>query len=214
MVDHNPSTASALEVFFLQILNLELDQAKVELTVQSHRAFMASSLDDREQERTARAINGEIVSESETENLVGVSEISSEEGKALIKKRRMAIRRKAMRLRTKAIAEQSFLCRKVTNRTSKLLQDCPTIGAEIESFAQDNNVSADAWRRTGVLTFDGNVKLGNKVTYKRIKEHIEKVLSYGSIVELCVPRNKRRRSAKRLSKSDDKKSKKRIYSQI
>ena len=169
--------------------------------MQSHRAFLASSLDDSEQERTARAINGEIVSESETECLVGVSEVSSEEGKALIKKRRMAIRRKAVRLRTKAIAEQACLSRKVTKRTSKLLQDCPTIGEEIESFVQDNNVGADAWRRTGVLTFDGNVKLGNKVTYKRIKEHVEKVfnrkVSYGSIVELCVPRNKRRSSAKR-----------------
>ena len=39
---------------------------------------MASSLDDSEQER---AINGEIVSKSETENLVEVSEIPSEEGK-------------------------------------------------------------------------------------------------------------------------------------
>ena len=71
----------------------------------------------------------------------------------------------------------------------------------IESFVQDNNVGADAWRRTGVLTFDGNTKLGKKVTYKRIQEYVEKVfgrkVSYGSIVELCIPRNKRRRSAKR-----------------
>ena len=40
-----------------------------------------------------------------------------------------------------------------------------------------------------------------KVTYKRIQEHVEKVfgrkVSYRSIVELCIPRNKRRRSAKR-----------------
>ena len=89
----------------------------------------------------------------------------------------------------------------MSNRTSKLLQDCPNIGAVIESFVQDNNVGADAWRRTGVLTFDGNTKLGKKVTYKRIQEHVEKVfgrkVSYGSIVELCIPRNKRRRSAKR-----------------
>ena len=158
-VDQNPNTASALEEFCLQIPHLELDQAKVELSVQSHRAFMASSLNDSEQERTARAINGEIVSDSETKCFVGVSEVSSEEGKALVKKRRMAIRRKAVKLCTKAIAEQAFLSGKVTKRTSKLLQNCPTIGAEIESFVQDNNVGADAWRRTGVLTFDGNVKL-------------------------------------------------------
>lgn len=87
------------------------------------------------------------------------------------------------------------MSRKVSKRTSKIMQDCPTIGAEIESFVQDHNVGADAWHRTGVLTFDGNSKLGNKVTYNRIQEHVEKIfdhkLSYGSIVELCVPRSKR-----------------------
>ena len=29
------------------------------------------------------------------------------------------------------------------------------------------------WRRTGVLTFDGNRKLKKKVTYRSIKEHLE-----------------------------------------
>ena len=101
----------------------------------------------------------------------------------------MAIQRKAARWRVKAKAEQRFLSRKVSKRTSKLLQDCPTIGAEIESFVQDHNIGADAWRRTGVQTFDGNAKLGNKVTYKRIQKHVEQVfgrkVSCGSIVELC-----------------------------
>ena len=31
----------------------------------------------------------------------------------------------------------------------------------------DSNVGADAWRRTGVLTFDGNLRVSNKVTYER-----------------------------------------------
>ena len=205
MVDDNLNTAGSLEEFFLQIPSLEIEQAKLKLTVQSHRAFMASSVQDCEQDKIARAINGEVVSDSDSEPecLVGVStiNINSEEGKIFIKKKRMAIKNKAARLRKKAKAERKFLSRQVSNRTSKLLQDCPNIGAVIESFVQDNNIGADVWRRTGVLTFDGNTKLGKKVTYKRIQEHVEKVfgrkVSYGSIVELCIPRNKRRRSAKR-----------------
>ena len=63
------------------------------------------------------------------------------------------------------------------------------------------NVGADSWRRTGVLTFDGNTKLAQKVTYERIRAHLKKhynrKFSYGSVVELCVARNKRRRSAVR-----------------
>ena len=60
---------------------------------------------------------------------------------------------------------------------------------------------ADSWRHTGILTFDGNTKLAQKVTYERIRAHLKKhynrKFSYGSIVELCVARNKCRRSAAR-----------------
>ena len=51
-----------------------------------------------------------------------------------------------------------------------------------------------------MLTFDGNVRVKKKVTFKRIKEHLQSVygeeISYGTIVQLCVARNKRHRSAK------------------
>ena len=62
----------------------------------------------------------------------------------------------------KRLKQNETISRQVSNRTSKLLQDCPNIGAVIESFVQDNNVGVDAWRRTGLLTFDGNTKLGKK----------------------------------------------------
>ena len=62
-------------------------------------------------------------------------------------------------------------------------------------------MGADAWRRTGVLTFDGNTKVKRKVTYNRIREHLQSMyhrhFSYGSVVQLCVARNKRRRSSLR-----------------
>ena len=58
-----------------------------------------------------------------------------------------------------------------------------------------------AWRRTGVLTFDGNANINDEVMYKKIQTHLENVygrkFAYGTVVELCVARNKRRRSSKR-----------------
>ncbi len=75
------------------------------------------------------------------------------------------------------------------------------MGKDIEAFVKENRIGADAWRRTGVATFDGNLKRGPRVTYQRIKEHLEKkyetTFSYGAVVQLSVVKNKRRRSAKR-----------------
>ena len=65
----------------------------------------------------------------------------------------------------------------------------------IETFVQEGNVGADAWRRTGVLTFDGNTNLKQKAIYERIHQHLEEVykckFSFGSIIQLCMPRNDR-----------------------
>lgn len=100
----------------------------------------------------------------------------------------------------KTIADKHFLSRKISKHTSKILKECPDVGKVIEAYVQDRNVGADAWR-TGVLTFDGNLKLKEKATYEGIQRHLQSVygrkFSYGSVVELCIPRNKRRRSAKR-----------------
>lgn len=77
----------------------------------------------------------------------------------------------------------------------------PDIGNTIEEFVKECIVGADAWHRTGMLTFDGNVKVKKKATYDRIKEHLEekysRKFSYGTVVELCVARNKRRKSSQR-----------------
>lgn len=72
---------------------------------------------------------------------------------------------------------------------------------KIEEFVKERSVGADAWRRTGVLTFDGNKQVKEKVTYERIRVHLQEVykraISYGTVVQLCCARNKRRLSAKR-----------------
>ena len=53
-------------------------------------------------------------------------------------------------------------------KISDILSTCPDIGKTMELFVQQHNVGADAWRRTGVLTFDGNANLKDKVTYEKI----------------------------------------------
>ena len=77
----------------------------------------------------------------------------------------------------------------------------PDIGEVIERFARERRVGADSWRRTGLLTFSGNVKRGPKVTYRTIKEHLEhhygRKFGYGTIVQLCSIHNKRKLSRKR-----------------
>ena len=82
-----------------------------------------------------------------------------------------------------------------------ILKDHPDIGKANEEYVQERNVGADVWRRTGVLTFDGNTKVKQKVTFRRIKEHLESMynhkFAYGTIVQLCVAINWRRRSAHR-----------------
>ena len=84
---------------------------------------------------------------------------------------------------------------------SRILKRFPNIGKDVEEFVKSRKVGADAWHRTEVLTFDGNVKQGPKVTYRSIQQHLQTKygtkISYGTTVQLSVIRNKRRLSAKR-----------------
>ena len=80
-----------------------------------------------------------------------------------------------------------------------IVKEFPTIGKEIEDYVRSCNVGADAWQRTGVLTFDGNLHVKSKAIFGRIRDHLIKKFgrnfAYGTVVELCVARNKRRNSA-------------------
>lgn len=106
------------------------------------------------------------------EDLVGLSDITSEKGKEIVQKQREAIKSRAQRLKVRMIAEECFLLAKFI--FSKIPQKCPNIGKTIEDFVSANCVGVDQWRRTGVLTFDGNVKVGKKVTYQRIQQHFKR----------------------------------------
>jgi len=93
------------------------------------------------------------------------------------------------------------LQRKSSQHLNSTVNKFPDVGEKIEEIVKSNNVGADAWRRTGVLTFDGNIKNTQKVTYEKIRKHLQNIykchFSYGSVVQLCVARNMRHKSAQR-----------------
>lgn len=122
--------------------------------------------------RTERHINEEVVSDSDSE-YEPIHDSSSM--KDVLRKKRLALKRRARRLRAKLTAERRFLTRRILRQTSKIIEECPDIGEVIEKYVEDHSVGADAWRRTGLPTFDGNSKLQDKVTYKKTKGHLQEV---------------------------------------
>ena len=128
-------------------------------------------------------------------------DLRSAEGKEVVKKHRTIIKRMAKRQEAKVVAERGLLKRKVSKKVSKVLQRFPNIGKDIEEFVQSKRCGADSWRRTGVTTFDGNRKKGPKASFRSIQEHLQQKydtkIGYGTVVQMCVVRNKRKLSAKR-----------------
>ena len=91
-----------------------------------------------------------------------------------VKKKKASFGRLKKRLIAKEVTTRALLKRKVPTAVSKTLVKFPNIGKNIEQFARENRIGADALYCTGVLTFTGNIKRGPKITYSRIKEHLEK----------------------------------------
>ena len=126
--------------------------------------------------------------------------MSSAKVQQVVAKKRQALARKVRREKAKAIASRNFLGRKITRRMKTIIDKFPDIGQTIENYVKECNVGADAWRRTGVLTFDGNRRVKQKATYRRIQQHLQDTydhkFSYGTTIQLCVARNRRHRSSK------------------
>ena len=163
-------------IYCIQDLKPVTDNKK-DLLERSYRCFIASNGDATEDGRIARMMNGEVVtdSESDADALECGNSVLSDRVKQTIVKHRAAIKRQNQRHKAKLLAEQCFLSRKVTKNVRGILLDYPNIGKEIETFVSERNVGADCWRRTGVLTFDGNRKIKEKVTYERIRQHLQKL---------------------------------------
>lgn len=184
---------------YLSGCNLDVNEER--LVEQSRQAYL-------ERERQCiTAENSDTLSDSESDNpddWVEVDDIASKQAKEMVAKQWKRLKQRSRIKAAKAIAQAGLLKRRVTKKVSRILQKYPNIGKDIEEFVTEQKVGADAWRRTGVLTFSYGKNYEEsslKVTYKRIRKHLEKKyqakLSHGTIVQLCVARNKRRISAKR-----------------
>ena len=176
----------------------------IRVTTVSYEAFKVDEmLNSYIRNKKNREINEEIITDSELDNptyYLKAGSAKSEHAQEIIKKKIATIQRQKRRRRAKLIAERHFLGR-TSKRLSTIIQKHPNIGKTIEMFVQDCYVGADQWRRTGVLTFDGNRPIKKKCTYGRIKQYLESVywrkFAYGTVVQLCVCRNRRRLSAHR-----------------
>ena len=149
--------------------------------------------------------DGLIVSDSDSSDAEvwqkGISNVFDNNGRLLIEKKRASLKRKTVRVAKRRIMEKRFLRRRRSQRVGKIIKECPGIGEVIEEYVAQCGAGADAWRRTGVVTFDGNKKVQKKATFKRIKAFLEEKykrnFAYGTVVQMCIARNKRRRSAGR-----------------
>lgn len=196
--DSNENLRKECERFYRGLASYHLSNKEVELTQQSYTAFKC----DEEQhsynrEKIAQMLNGDIVTDSESDD----PDLYHKDKQLAIKKKVGSLKRSARRRKAKRIADRKFLKRSYSTRANSILEKYPDIGQSIEEYVQSCNVGADMWRRTGVLTFDGNTRVKKKATYRRIKEYLQdrygRTFSYGTVVELCVARNKRRKSSQR-----------------
>ena len=158
----------------------------------SFEAFIADEeLNSSFKLREARALNGVIVSDSEpddTEKISQVKNVLDESKKEIVLKKRMSLKCAATRLKMKRVAQSKLLRRRISCKAKGIVKRFPDISERIEQFVRQNNVEADHWRRTGVLTFDGNAKNTQKVTYEKIRQrlgnHYKHKFSYDSFVSL------------------------------
>ena len=183
------SLESVLNTFATRLHNFNLKESELYVIEQSRQVYnLTKQLNEKEDDID----NGIILSESDCEDVHELSTIKDpldDKGKEVLKRKRDFIKRKATRDIKKRIAERRFLQRRRSKKVKRLEDECPDIGATIEEFVRKRGVGADAWRRTGVLTFDGNRKLGKKVTFRTIQAHLEAKYHRKSVMELlssCV----------------------------
>ena len=184
---------------------LQITKKEKQLLEISREAFHADEkLNGQQRSRHADMLNGFIVTDSESDDPDVIEKAVTPVDSSLkdvIQKKRTAIRHQAQRLKAKHIQEQHFLHHRRSKKVKDIIKEYPDIGHKIEEYVESCNVGADAWRRTGVLTFDGNSNVNKKVTYERIRKHLElhygRHFSYGTVVQLCIARNRRWRSSLR-----------------
>ena len=107
---------------------------QIDLILQSKEAYAAAKHDASDSKRTARALDGCVVADSEektSELFARASEPLCPATQLLIAKRRKRIQQQKRRIRAKAIVEGRILSRKRSSRISTMLSSCPDIGKTI-----------------------------------------------------------------------------------
>ena len=115
------TTTKLTQTILHQLPDLKLSKQQEQLVLLSVQAFIAAKNDQCEDERVARMVNGDIVTDSESDNpedYCGLKNVLSETGRTFITKRRASIKRRAQRERARVIAEQRFLSRNITKHVS------------------------------------------------------------------------------------------------
>lgn len=115
---------------YRSLLKASLNPEEAHLIDQSYYAFVSAKNDTYDQEGTAWALNGEVVSDSESDNpesYTGVSDPLSDRAKQLVAKKHMHFyQAKGKEATAKGYAERHFLSCRVSKKVSKTLQDCPS----------------------------------------------------------------------------------------
>ena len=181
--------------FASQLQNLGLSVDEFNLVEQSCTAYLS---DVMQKEMRIQEIVEEVSSGEEPEGNDGDEEL--DENKLLVKLKLIKDKGKK---RAKDEIEMRGLNgkRKSSKSAQSVLSRHPDIGEVMEQIVREADVGADKWRRTGVYTFTGDTKTEKRMTFKRLQErlssHYGEKFSYGTVLHLCVHRNKRRISSRR-----------------
>ena len=182
-----------LSDFASQLQNLGLSDEEFRLTEQSRVVYLSEM-----QEKETRA---EEIAEEVDENDLAPSETMNNINEEAIQQKLQQIKDKARKKAQAEIETCGLFKRKTGNRMDSIDKRHPDIGEVMEKIVAEADVDADKWRRTGVYTFSGDTKKEKRITFKSLSEklsnHYGEKISYGTVIQLCVPRNKRRLSSKR-----------------
>lgn len=153
--------------FYLSSSDVTVEEEK--LIEESRQAYLET---ERRQYHTEES--ADIVSDDESDvvnpdDWLSVTGLDTEAAKEMIVKQRKIYKRKKRTRAVKAVTESRLLRKRLPNRVPNILLKYPNIGDEIEKFVRERKIGADAWRRTGVLTF----------TYGKTVEGMEPNLDMG-----------------------------------
>ena len=148
-----------------------------------------------------KEIRAETIEEGEDENDLTSSETVGNIDSEAIQRKLRQIKGKARKKARAEIEGSGLFQRKSVHRMDAIEKRHPDIGEVMEKIVTEADVGADKWRRTGVYTFSGDTKKEKRITFKslaeKLSDHYGEKISYGTVVQLCVPRNKLRQSSKR-----------------